>query len=227
MRTSSRLRAGTALPIAFVVVALGVVLVVIKAESASPQRASLPEVVAPGCPDALPYLPQWLGTEFAGLPLSSIDRFCEKGDRFSPSEDLLVFSYGECTPDPAAEPASCLDPLEVQIGRLCANHPGLYGEIERVAVRGSELKVETSPEPARQLRVGGLPAAAYENGGAVEIYAKGTTVGIVGKRSLVQSALRELEAVPGSMLGAMRAPQAALTPPPKAALRSPQDCSMR
>ena len=92
----------------------------------------------------------WLGDEFAGLPLTRIVRYVYEPPPDVPAvtaENVVLFIYGTCTPDPAAD-FGCPIPLSVRNEPYCMRPPSLLAEQATTGgqgdIRGAEARQLTS-----------------------------------------------------------------------------------
>jgi hypothetical protein len=125
------------------------------------------------------FTPYNLGRKFAGLPLTSVGRFC-----FGPPPRALhrvgepasvawtsTATYGTCTPEKGSEGA-CDPPLEIQTWPECDRNLSSYGVIEP----------PRALNPRRSFFLGGsykIPTASFEYGQTptrLEMYTGQTTV---------------------------------------------------
>lgn len=133
------------------------------------------------CPSDAPRFTTYnAGASLAGLLMTNAHRTCEKSN--APGEvrtDDVTYSYGSCD----ASGGSCMPPVEVQSAPLCERHAALY----------SPTDADGEPYPVTSLTIRGVPAASYENGTIVEIYAGDTTITVRAQPTgLVQAFLGSL-----------------------------------
>jgi hypothetical protein len=114
----------------------------------------------------------YAGEEVDGLPLVAILRR-------SDTANYVSFIYGECVP--ASYDAGCAPPAEIQVWPRGARNLGSY-----------DASLPGTPQPD-ETRIRGLPAAIFEDGTQLEIYAPHSTIVIFSdSRARVQGIARSL-----------------------------------
>jgi hypothetical protein len=104
------------------------------------------------------------GPSVDGLPLT--DDGSSDSRTHKPGQSI-VFVYGQCTVDPAAEEQDCAPPIEIYNNPTCTENPARYGP--------------DSPHPVRTLRIRGVPAAVFLSGTSfdkLQLYSHLTTITI-------------------------------------------------
>lgn len=118
----------------------------------------------------------WLGESFNGLPLERIIRYKYQPDsELSPSraENMVLFIYGTCVPEPQA----CAPPLSIRVEPHCMRPPGqIASEVKDgppVQVRG----VDAQP-------IGGTHIRMWTGDVSIAIYTSDYAAGIDAAASL-------------------------------------------
>lgn len=127
-----------------------------------------------------------LGQAFEGLPLVHQMRICQPARPPNPFRaNFVSYIYGDCDPwaglDPsypreegASPDAGCAAPIEVQSWPICERNPqrALQGETDPLYV--------LTAQPDEELVIRDAPAAVYDGGETLEVYAGTTTIAIFG-----------------------------------------------
>jgi len=159
-----------------------------------------------------------VGQAFEGLPMTEGTRLCSPPDPQSPELgrfDDVTYLYGECsveTGEAAEVEGGCLPPIQVQSSPICQKHASLY-------------QSEYLQYPYESLTIKGVPAASFDGGTTIEIYAGDTTITVYGRdpaqvRRVAEDVRLALPAdIPGyeqTLLGlpGTTSPPLALLPPP-------------
>ena len=124
----------------------------------------------------------WLGDSFEGLPLAAVTRRTDaRVDGESVRADFVGFVYGDCV---ARDESGCAPPLEVQVWPACERTLADY-----------TLTPSADPLPHEPTIVRGVPAAYFEEGLRLELYAGDVTIVVFGlDRTRIQRAAAALRA---------------------------------
>ena len=152
-----------------------------------------------------------LGLGFEGLPLTARLRTCEPSrPPIAFRANYVTYIYGDCDPWAGIDPAypresgaspdpMCAPPVEVQSWPICERNPARY-----VQGQTDELHLATS-QADEQFTVRGSPAAVYDGGEVLEVYAGTTTIAIFGddlaQMKRAAQALVRVELPPGPLIG--------------------------
>lgn len=174
-----------------------------------------------------------LGLSFEGLPLKAIVRQCADPDppegleAYYPKDairaNFVSYLYGDCDldvdPKTGLADGGCAYPVEVQTWPACERTLADY------TLDG------TTPYPRRDVGpLRGVPAASFDGGERIELYAGKSTIVVFGNEpAQVRAAAAELRAEPDDLpLGApdeKSAPTGDLPEPPPAATTGGLSCS--
>lgn len=163
----------------------------------------------------------WLDGAFGGLTLTETERLCEPYDPELGRNEYVSFIYGDCTVDDSEDdhPGGCLAPLEIQSAPLCERHAGLYST-------GLE---QGEPYPHESLRIRGVPAASFDDGTVLELYAGETTIAIFGDDAqLVRDAANAVVSAPAYLRPGgpiIHDPTSDLPTPLQSVLDSTEECT--
>jgi len=138
------------------------------------------------------FTPYNAGAKMDGMSISDVHRTCQPAaDSSATRNDDVTYTYGSCDPSTAPGDA-CTDPIEVQSAPLCERHAAIYA---------ASPEPDGNPYPINYLTIRGVPAASYENGSIVEIYAGNTTITVRGTNvSQVSDFLNDLvQSLPGDI----------------------------
>jgi hypothetical protein len=125
-----------------------------------------------------------LGTSFEGLVLTAQLRRCDAPRFPDPFRaNYISYVYGDCDPlegvgpdypaDQVTPDVGCAPPLEGQSWPVCERNPARYQ-----ADLPPDLAAAAAP--TERLSVRGVPAAVYDDGQVLEVYAGTTTIAIFG-----------------------------------------------
>lgn len=166
-----------------------------------------------------------LGSAFESLPLEALLRRCDQPDPvYFPMEggraNYVAYIYGTCIPESPSEdnsdPGGCAPPLEIQTWPACERSLSDY-ELE-----------PGEPYPHEALEIRGVPAASFDDGTRIELYAGESTVVIFGDDpDQVLRAANAVEPEPIDRPLGVSAPTPAseLQTPPETALDGTLPCS--
>ena len=111
----------------------------------------------------------YAGDEVEGLPLTAVLR---RDD----SAEYVSFVYGDCTP---SSDGGCAPPAEVQVWPGAVRNLGSY-----------DASAPGRPIP-EQTRIRGRPAAVFEDGARIEVYADGATIVVFAHTTELARAIAE------------------------------------
>lgn len=144
----------------------------------------------------------WLGARFADLPLKAVLRDCQRpvrGEPFPGRLNVITYVYGDCKV-PDIRDGGCLPPLEVTSAPACEDNLSLYSRYPDESGR---------PPPHRRLTIRGVPAASFDGGRQLELYAGRTTITVAGNspRRIREAARTLRSSVPGLRVRLNAAPR--------------------
>lgn len=147
------------------------------------------------------YTVYYFGAIVEGMAVSEVNRTANPPDPVTASgrQDAVTYAYGSCPSYPRTGPAAgfeggCLPPIEIQSAPLCEAHANLY-------TQPGDAPDSAVPEPHKDLKIKGVPAASFDHGTILQIYTRHTTIAISGTNDrLVRRVADSLRVAPANAI---------------------------